>query len=252
MSMAIAGALKGLGAGLVEQALQMRKEAWAEVERQRDLEDYWTKLEMREELKRGGRRGGRSRSGGAPRRGPGIGVAVDGNPDNGSTGGPGTDRRRGISQSIISEIEDRMADLGLDPTNAADLDAIIGETERHYAALGRNASAREAMERTFAALKVNEETEKRSFLGIDRLAKDGVSHKFGGFNYGDQPEEPVQSPATQPGQQPGLKRATNKGAGINITKIPPGAIEMLRDDPSLKQKFDAKYGKGAADAVLGQ
>lgn len=74
MSMAIAGALKGLGAGLVEQALQMRKEAWAEVERQRDLEDYWTKLEMKEGFKRGGGgSGGRSRRGSG---GGGIGAAV--------------------------------------------------------------------------------------------------------------------------------------------------------------------------------
>lgn len=32
---------------------------------------------------------------------------------------------------------------------------------------------------------------------------------------------------------------------------PQGAIDLLRDDPTLKEQFDQKYGKGAADKALG-
>lgn len=34
-------------------------------------------------------------------------------------------------------------------------------------------------------------------------------------------------------------------------QAPQGAVEMLRGDPSLKEAFDQKYGKGAADKALG-
>lgn len=32
---------------------------------------------------------------------------------------------------------------------------------------------------------------------------------------------------------------------------PQGAIDLLRNDPTLKDQFDQKYGKGAADKALG-
>lgn len=50
--------------------------------------------------------------------------------------------------------------------------------------------------------------------------------------------------------------AAAREAGIDLPsvpdkEIPPGAIEMLRKDPKLTSFFDAKYGPGAAQRVLG-
>ena len=42
------------------------------------------------------------------------------------------------------------------------------------------------------------------------------------------------------------------GALVDIRNIPTGAKDQLISDPSLKDFFDAKYGQGAADQVLGK
>jgi hypothetical protein len=38
---------------------------------------------------------------------------------------------------------------------------------------------------------------------------------------------------------------------FNVERVPPAAIQMLRNDTKLKKKFDQKYGYGYSDFILG-
>lgn len=48
------------------------------------------------------------------------------------------------------------------------------------------------------------------------------------------------------------KAPTENVIGVDITKIPSAAIDMLKKNPRLANEFDAKYGKGSSAKALGR
>lgn len=86
--------------------------------------------------------------------------------------------------------------------------------------------------------------DKRSALKV----MDGLRAKYAYLNEGDTSADPNVFNNVNPNNPPNPPQVKK----VDISKIPMGAIKELKADPTSRDEFDATFGVGASDRILGK
>ncbi len=155
--------------------------------------------------------------------------------------GLGKDKPISLTDGLLRRMERQFRTRGDEPDFG-----IIAEVEDQTRRIleeardaGEEISQDEAYSRARAAMLYEEDVTEGTILGFGGTTTTKTNQegrgKFIGFDFDGAPAAPS---------------ALGGGGAVDISQIPPEAIEFLKQNPGLRADFDAQFGPGSAAAVL--